>query len=266
MQSNDSASAKFYFSHSGGEWDAGCDGHYHDDYEIYYLKSGACDYFIDDAVYSIGAGDTVIIPSGIIHRTNYGASAHVRYLINCPEKMIPQSALARLSGGAHILRKKSYTAEIAELMTKLGAEYERSDEYTADAITALVGRLFIHLARNADEKIGDTTAHGFVEGALQYLKDNYTSDITLESVAREFSVSAEHLSRSFKKKTGFGFSEYLNVLRLKRAEYMLIHEPGKSISEIAYACGYNDSNYFSHKFKLRYGVTPSKYVDTAKGE
>ena len=265
MQNSDYANTEFYFSHSDGEG-VGCNGHYHDDYEIYYLKSGACDYFIDNAVYSIKAGDTVIIPSGIIHHTDYGTREYTRYLLNCPEKMIPKSALRRFSVGAHILRKKSYTAEIEDIMIKLGAEYDRTDEYTEDAVSSLVGRLFIHLARNADEKIESGAPHGFVEKVLQYVKSSYTSDITLESVAREFSVSAEHLSRSFKKKTGFGFSEYLNVLRLRHAEYMLIHEPGKSVSEIAYASGYNDSNYFSHKFKTSYGVTPSKYKSRACGE
>ena len=82
--------------------------------------------------------------------------------------------------------------------------------------------------------------------------------ISLSEMAESFSVSAEHLSRMFKKETGFGFNEYVTLVRLQRAESMLKNENGKSISEIAYACGFNDSNYFSDKFKKAYGVVPSE--------
>lgn len=49
-----------------------------------------------------------------------------------------------------------------------------------------------------------------------------------------------------KKETGFGFSEYLNLLRLQYAETLLQQSDKLSISE---QCGFNDSNYFSVKFK-----------------
>ena len=78
-------------------------------------------------------------------------------------------------------------------------------------------------------------------------------------MAKLHSVSSEHLSRTFKRETGFGFSEYLTLVRLQKAEYMLRNEPGRSVCEIAYACGFNDSNYFSDKFRRSYGHSPSKF-------
>ena len=251
--------ADFYFSRTNTDSSAGAVGHYHDDYEIYYLKSGRCEYFIDGAIYTLTSGDTVIIPSGVIHKTNYGAGGHFRYLINSPEALIPSSAKKKLSCDVYVLKDKALSAEIERLMIQIGKEYEQRDEYSDEAIASLVGALFILLARHSDKKAVGEEALGFVERALEYIKENFTSDITLSEVAKRFSVSAEHLSRSFKERTGFGFSEYLNVLRLRLAEYMLIHEPGKSVSEIAYACGYNDSNYFSTKFKSAYGTTPSRF-------
>ena len=41
-------------------------------------------------------------------------------------------------------------------------------------------------------------------------------------------------------------------------EYMLKNEPGRSVNGVAFACGFNDSNYFSYKFKKAYGKSPKK--------
>jgi len=81
--------------------------------------------------------------------------------------------------------------------------------------------------------------------------------MTLTDMAKYLSVSPEHLSRTFKKETGFGFNEYVNLVRLQKAYVMLKHENGKSVSEVAYSCGFNDSNYFSVIFKKMYGEKPS---------
>ena len=76
------------------------------------------------------------------------------------------------------------------------------------------------------------------------------------------SVSEEHLSRTFKKEITFGFSEYITLIRLQKAENMLKNEPSRAITEVAYACGFNDSNYFSYKFKKAYGITPTQARDS----
>ena len=82
------------------------------------------------------------------------------------------------------------------------------------------------------------------------------------AVAKMKSVSVEHLSRTFKLCTGFGFNEYVTLLRLRHAEEMIKSNPEMTISEIAYECGFNDGNYFSYKFKKMYGIPPIKARET----
>ena len=97
-----------------------------------------------------------------------------------------------------------------------------------------------------------------INSIVKYIGENYTSDIKLSTVAKLKSVSPEHLSRTFKAYIGNGFNEYVTLLRLRHAEEMIKNEPDKTISEIAYECGFNDGNYFSYKFKKMYGISPIK--------
>ena len=142
-------------------------------------------------------------------------------------------------------------------MKKIEAEYENPDVFSTDVVKTNMHILFYELARGAVGRIADARS-AVVKEAISYMKKNYAQDITLSAVAAKYFVSPEHLSRSFKRQTGFGFSEYLSLVRLGHAEELLRAKKGMSISEIAYACGFNDSNYFSYRFKEQYGVSPSK--------
>ncbi len=248
----------FYYNRISGSPLPSVSQHYHTTFEIYYLKSGKCSYFIDNRSYEIEPGDLILIPEGIIHRTNYSVTDRERLLINCSGDFIPKSAREALSSVIPFYRNPSTASDIEELFDKIEEEYARDDELTPDALKCLVGELLFLVLRTSTAKPVLKTGSALIENAVKHIQENYIGEIKLSSLASRLAISPEHLSRSFKKETGFGFNEYLTLVRLQKAEYMLLHEPGLSISEVAYACGFNDSNYFSDKFKRTYGIPPSK--------
>ena len=79
-------------------------------------------------------------------------------------------------------------------------------------------------------------------------------------MADMFSVTPVHFSRMFKKETGFGFCEYINILRLQKAETLISQSSTPSVTQIAAECGFADSNYFSVKFKKMYGTSPKSMM------
>ena len=230
-------------------------------FEVYYTVSGRCRYFIDDTSYVLLPGDVVFIPAGVIHRINYGTDEHERMLIECTVDFIPEAARENLLESPRLYRSPALSRDIFTIMKKIEAEYENPDAFSTEVVRTNMQILFYELARAAVGKIPDTKS-AVVKEAIAYMKKNYAQDVTLSSVAAKYFVSPEHLSRSFKKQTGFGFSEYLSLVRLGHAEELLRKKQGMSISEIAYACGFNDSNYFSDKFKRTYGISPLKYSKT----
>ena len=255
----------FYF-HNGmsirvAETGASCP-HYHSLYEIYFLEEGNCTYIIDDKVYNAKAGDVVVIPAGIIHHTKYDDIRHSRMLINCTRDYIPESVQSAVSSGTYLYRNPRLTDEIKGILCKIESEYNLGDNFSDEIISCHTHSLFYLLLRNADSCVALNEGNKVIEQAIAFISENFTSDITLSALAKRFSVSPEHFSRMFKKETGLGFSKYLNSLRLQYAEQLLRGANGHNVTHIAEICGFEDSNYFSKKFKEIYGISPKKLQKT----
>lgn len=258
----------YYFDRATGRRGSESNQHYHTNYEIYYMKEGKCHYFIGERSYDVVAGDVVFIPAGVIHRTNYGPNPHSRLLINFSEDFIPESLRERAQELDSLFRNRELSRAVEELYLKIEKEYSTyADEYSRDALRCYTGEIFYLLLRNHGKREErKSTTGALVETTVKYIQDNYMHEIRLSAVAKMQNVSAEHLSRIFKKTTGFGFNEYVTLVRLQRAEYMLKNEPGVSVSEVAYACGFNDGNYFSYRFKEMYGISPTHARTAHKAE
>ena len=248
----------FDFDISDNRINAKNSGHYHDSFEIYYLTSGECRYFIDKKTYKLTEGDIVVIPPGIIHNTFYESDLHTRILINCSGDYIPPSVLKNIKNLVYVMQTHDTAKRIESIYKRIQKAIEEPDEYTEDSVKCYVMSLLLTIARASTDEYKVKTGSPFIEKAVYYIRKNYTKKLTLSETAKYCAVSAEHLSRAFKKETGFGFNEYLNIYRLKKAEALLKGTEKKTIAEIAYRCGFNDSNYFSTAYKNMYNISPSK--------
>jgi AraC-like DNA-binding protein len=238
-------------------------GHYHNYYEVYYLIEGTCWYFIDKKSYHLTAGDIALIPKGVIHKTNYETSEHTRLLICCDSYYIPESVRDILPTIPYFAKNGEHTEEINFIFKQIENEITHHDEFSEESIRMLINKLLILIARatrikeKGKEEIKKEESP-IVEKAVKYIRSHYTEEVSLADTAAYCYVSKEHLSRTFKKETGFGFNEYLTAYRLKKAESLIKSNPKVKVSEVALACGFNDSNYFSKVYKRMYGKSPTR--------
>ena len=98
---------------------------------------------------------------------------------------------------------------------------------------------------------------------VQFVEKNYHHKISLEDVGELVGMSASSVSRFFKQRTRHNFWDYLNGFRIDRAAQMMI-ETEHTISEISYACGFNNISNFNRVFRERIGTTPSDYRNKLK--
>ena len=100
-----------------------------------------------------------------------------------------------------------------------------------------------------------------IKTVLNYIRKNYASRLTLADLADVLNLSSEHFCRLFHSITGKSPIDYLNYYRIECA-CELLSSSQKSITEVAYSCGFNDLSYFNRIFKRYKKVTPGHYQKT----
>ncbi|MBL8026976.1 MAG: helix-turn-helix domain-containing protein [Fibrobacteres bacterium] len=102
------------------------------------------------------------------------------------------------------------------------------------------------------------------ERICDYVKTNYSNpQLSLDILASGMNLSSTHIRKTLKAVLNQGFSEYLAEVRIGKAKEMLLKDKSKNITQIAYECGFNSSEYFTKTFKnLNQGYTPSDFRNT----
>lgn len=111
---------------------------------------------------------------------------------------------------------------------------------------------------NHDNKKNKDKANQNIYDIKNYLDDNFTSKITLDSLSEKFFINKFYLSRLFKSTFGISIINYILKLRITNAKELLRFST-LSIEQISYKCGIDDPNYFSRIFKNIEGCTPNEY-------
>jgi YesN/AraC family two-component response regulator len=96
------------------------------------------------------------------------------------------------------------------------------------------------------------------------VQEHFQKSITRESIAEHFGLAPNHVSRLFRKEGLMKFNDYLNLVRVNRAKFML-QNYGMTLKEIAANCGYSDPAYFCRVFRKICKITPTEYRAQSAG-
>ena len=128
----------------------------------------------------------------------------------------------------------------------------------AVSVGAVCGLIIVALAVLLVMQIGAMNAAREARDSLEAsINSHYAEDITAADCCRRASLSYNYFSSIFKKVTGLNFKDYLNLTRINQAEKELL-ATDRSITDIAAACGFNNTSYFISTFKKIKNVTPSE--------
>ncbi|WP_320008616.1 helix-turn-helix transcriptional regulator [Maridesulfovibrio sp.] len=97
-----------------------------------------------------------------------------------------------------------------------------------------------------------------VAAAINCIQQNYSSDMSVKSIADDIGCSYNTLRSKFWRETRFTMKEYLILVRLDRA-CELLRETSIPVKEISDMVGYPYESHFSCVFKRIVGAQPSVY-------
>lgn len=227
--------------------------HYHAAYELYYLQIGSREYFIEDKLFSVDAGDFVLIPPGKLHRTGgeYCQRILINFHLNFLRKFYTEETIAQLVQCFDSWKRTPSPAQQKTCTHLLKKILQSSDETTS---ALLLGMLLMELNSVNPPEIHENAMNAIVA----FINQNYATITSLEEIADRFYISKHHLCRIFKKAMKLTVIDYLTQIRLKNACQMLLFSQ-MPIGKISEACGFHSSAYFSRVFKESTGKSPAEY-------
>ena len=157
----------------------------------------------------------------------------------------------------------SSSERVREIFEKMCTYYERGEARDMLMLESLILELVYVLDKNASAEKAKRRAKNnnfkIIEQTLDYIKSNLTADLSLKSLSERASFSTIYFHKLFKASTGRTLHRYVEEQRIRRSINLLV-STDKTLSEIAYECGFSSQSYFSYAFKKNMGLTPRAYT------
>lgn len=223
--------------------------HYHESFEICFVTDGEINIAIDNVLYNLKVNDGVIIFPRQLHSYETAAKSKMRVITFMPD-LVPEF----VKKYKNMLPERNSIKEIKDFKKYFNPENVCSQK-------GLLYSLLGILTQNTDFKEAAASEESqLLLKILRYIEKNFKSECLLQTAAEELSYGYSYLSRTFKKRMGMSYTEYLNKYRINRALYMLNSEKHMQIQQIAAECGYDSLCSFNRNFKHFTGCTPREMV------
>lgn len=140
------------------------------------------------------------------------------------------------------------------LLARLYHEFHVKDAFSPIGIESLL----IALCRNIemDDEI-QTTEPDWLKQLTNLIYENQ-EPLSLKELSFILNVHPVHISRTFSGRFGHTLSEYMRMIKLKRALPHVLNAR-LSLTEISYVCGFADQSHFTRTFKQYLGISPGRY-------
>lgn len=245
------------FRFEGGEGKYIREAHLHHSIEIFALREGKADFYLNDKKYVLTAGKFVIVNSNEVHSIHAsGRNEAIVLQIPTEEQTLRFSREKREEDGKlFALLERMYR----QLLRK-----EYGYELLMQSTFYQLKYLLVTIYRVPEEKeekeeyVPGNIQPGRLDRITGYLREHYAEEISLETLAATFGYCPTYLSKMFRQ---YGRTNYKDYLRSIRFEHALqeLKETDLTISEIALKNGFPNSQAFSRLFREKYGILPTEY-------
>ena len=246
--------------------------HWHDEFEIIYVRSGFLTVSISGESYIGKTGDAFVVSPGNLHLMGsqtgtvdyYTFLFPLKYISFRTDDMLDEKLLEPLNSG-HLMicpRVNDTAKELCEQLIKI---YEAKNDESESKITTQVRtkiillQFILEMWKKGFVIENDTSGRNTVEKEMvSYIQQNFTGKISLREFGEQFHLSEKYISRYFKEHFHITLSQYVTYLRLEHAK-QLLQDTDIPVTDVAMQSGYQNVSYFIRSFHKAYAVSPLKY-------
>ena len=243
------------------------DRHWHRSVEIFAVCGGALEFYIDNRIWHLSAGDFLIVNSNEVHSVD-SPLPNETIVLQIPLEMFEEYFTGeQFIWFTHEPGKRD--ERFMELMRELYRIYEeKTCGYDMKMMSVFYDILYYlvkdyRLPETGQDYVRKNKTLDRLSGITSYMKENYRNSLSLEKVAEEFGYSPTYLSRMFQKYAGITFKDHVQNIRLGHAVKDL-ESREYSITEAAIRNGFSGSKALARAFRKKYGILPSEYREERK--
>ncbi|MCI9046448.1 MAG: AraC family transcriptional regulator [Hungatella sp.] len=252
--------------------------HFHIFYEMMILLSPKAYHFVEGKRYDMVSNDIILLPPSILHQSVYlPGPPSDRIVIGF---MLPKQMTEQKPGYREILSIFNCATPIFRFhREEQHMIFDRLNEIITLQLSVhnpQVRELMIHnkfieflfmlySLRHRNHyvlNVEDTGIREKIYTITNYIHTHYSDDISLSSLADTFYISPYYLSHQFKAVTGYTVVQYIQLTRIKNAQYLLLNSKDK-ITRIAEQTGFSSFSQFNRVFRKFCGMSPSDYKITS---
>lgn len=235
--------------------------HWHNSYEILFVRRGTCEQRINAKVFQCKPGCVVLICPGDIHATHATArgGCEIDVLQFSEEYFGERRFLLRELTSVTADLPRDGTFPLFDVLCK------NAEANEGGRMLVLSGALFLLcglLADRCGQGEATTAKTPFVQAVSKYLYD--AELLGLQEVAKIFGYSTAHFSRKFHREFGVTYQYYCDRIKMQRFLDHLERED-TSLEAVAERLGYSNACSFVRAFKRIYGITPGAYRKLKNG-
>ncbi|MBR5322388.1 MAG: helix-turn-helix transcriptional regulator [Clostridia bacterium] len=242
--------------------------HYHSSYQIGVCLSGNGVFLLENDIYAVKEGDTVIIAPDIIHCSKSIKRSNCNWEFiyfdpfemrnKYPELLLPKSCICTQENESELnsLLKKI----VSEGKTRRD-EYERLATlyfYTFSLLTNRQGAVPEESAEAENIRNAEQVDAYNIMPALKEIAFRFDESIAVSELADICNLSESHFTRIFKKCTGMSPYNYTLKFRAKVGS-ALLKATDKTVNEISECVGFKNASDFYRQFTKYYSCSPMDY-------
>lgn len=246
--------------------------HWHEEFQFVRVMKGQADFQVQDRHVRLNEGEGLFINSGCLHMaTDEHRTGCVYICLNVAPSFVVSQELysayvypymqATNLPYVRLNAEEGWANAILEAIVAIHQLVElRPAHYELD-ITAYLARLWKNLIANGfplEYEQAEMLKNRRMKAMLDWIHRHYNEKVLLDDIARAGQLSRSECCRYFKRMLRTSPVQYVMDVRIRQS-LVLLQQPERSVTDVAYQVGFNSTSYFIQQFRQSMNMTPMAY-------